>query len=1039
MGQLPSKDILALLEFKKGIKHDPTGYVLNSWNEESINFDGCPSSWNGVLCNDSDIVGIVLDNLGLSANANLSVFSILKKLVKLSMSNNSISGKLPDKIDDLKSLEILDLSNNLFSSSLPSGIGTLAGLRNLSLAGNNFSGQIPDSISGMASMQALDLSRNSFSGTLPPSLTKLTSLVLLNLSHNGFTGKIPKGFGLIYSLEKIDLHGNKLDGDLDTEFIYFTSASYVDFSDNMLVSSKSQQQKFLAQISESIEHLNLSHNKLTGSLVRGSEQPVFEGLKMLDLSYNQLSGELPGFDFVYELLVLKLSNNRFSGFIPTGLLKGDSSVLTELDLSGNNLSGEMSIITSTTLHFLNLSSNGISGELPLLTGNCEVLDLSNNKLEGNLSRMMKWGDIKYLDLSRNHLTGPLPQVTPQFLQLNYLNLSHNSLSSLLPRVFTKYPKLKVLDVSSNHLYGVFLADLLAVPTLHELHLEDNMLSGGLNLSSISKVQSDLQILELSHNKLNGHFPDDFGSLIGLKVLNIAANNFSGSVPTTIADMKSLDTLDISENLFTGPLPINMPKGLKYFNASNNDLSGVVPEDLKKFPDYSFYPGNAGLHFPNDPSGLINKPDESSNRKPISTIVIVSSLVALVLLLLLAVFIYYKRVSRSRRGYVGKDISEHAQSHVAGLGRPKDLGGVSVVSVKDHVLPLTEKSAKMDENMASVSGLSPSKHIHFSSPGSSDSSTAENIARLYARSPDKLIGELHFLDDTITLTPEELSRAPADVLGRSIHGTSYKATLVNGLLLRVKWLREGVAKQRKAFAKEAKIFANIRHPNVVGLRGYYWGPTQHEKLIITDYISPGSLASFLHDRHGRKGPPLTWAQRLKVAVDVARGLNYLHFGRAVPHGNLKATNVLLDTADLHARVADYCLHRIMTEAGVIEQILDAGFLGYCAPELAASKKPLPSFKTDVYTFGVILLELLTGRCPGDVISGEEEGVDLPTWVRLHAAKGRVSECFDAALMGEMASPNVEKGINEVLGISMCCLTSVSERPDIKSVYEDLSSM
>jgi serine/threonine protein kinase len=96
-----------------------------------------------------------------------------------------------------------------------------------------------------------------------------------------------------------------------------------------------------------------------------------------------------------------------------------------------------------------------------------------------------------------------------------------------------------------------------------------------------------------------------------------------------------------------------------------------------------------------------------------------------------------------------------------------------------------------------------------------------------------------------LTPEELSRAPAEVLGRSSHGTSYRATLDNGLFLTVKWLREGVAKQRKEFAKEAKKFANIRHPNVVGLRGYYWGPTQHEKLILSDYISPGSLANFLY--------------------------------------------------------------------------------------------------------------------------------------------------------------------------------------------------
>lgn len=114
-----------------------------------------------------------------------------------------------------------------------------------------------------------------------------------------------------------------------------------------------------------------------------------------------------------------------------------------------------------------------------------------------------------------------------------------------------------------------------------------------------------------------------------------------------------------------------------------------------------------------------------------------------------------------------------------------------------------------------------------------------------RSPDRLAGELHFLDETITLTPEELSRAPAEVLGRSSHGTSYRATLENGVFLTVKWLREGVARPKKEFAKEAKKFANIRHPNVVGLRGYYWGPTPHEKLILSDYVAPGSLASFLY--------------------------------------------------------------------------------------------------------------------------------------------------------------------------------------------------
>ena len=194
-----------------------------------------------------------------------------------------------------------------------------------------------------------------------------------------------------------------------------------------------------------------------------------------------------------------------------------------------------------------------------------------------------------------------------------------------------------------------------------------------------------------------------------------------------------------------------------------------------------------------------------------------------------------------------------------------------------------------------------------------------------------------------------------------------------------------------------------------------------------------------DRPGRKGPPLSWTQRLKIAVDVARGLNYLHFDRAIPHGNLKATNILLDGPDLNARVADYCLHRLMTQTGTIEQILDAGVLGYRAPELAASKKPLPSFKSDVYAFGVILLELLTGKCAGDVVSGADGGVDLTDWVRLRVAEGRGSECFDAVLSPEMGNPVAERGMEEALAIALRCIRNVSERPGIKTVYEDLSSI
>ncbi|XP_039023429.1 LRR receptor-like serine/threonine-protein kinase GHR1 [Hibiscus syriacus] len=1040
MGQLPSQDILALLEFKKGIKHDPTGYVLNSWNEESIDFNGCPSSWNGIVCNGGNVAGVILDNLGLSVNADLSVFLNLTKLVKLSLSNNSIAGVIPHNIGAFKSLEFFDLSDNLFSSALPLGIGKLESLRNLSLAGNNFSGSIPDTISELASILYLDLSRNSLSGMLPTSLTELNGLLYLNLSFNQFTKSIPKGFELVSGLQVLDLQGNMLDGSFSGEFFLLSNASHVDFSMNMLRSSSPQ--KLLPGISESIQFLNLSHNQLTGSLVGEAELQLFGNLKVLDLSYNQLSGELPGFNFAYDLQVLKLSNNRFTGFIPNVLLKADSLLLTELDLSGNNLTGPISMIMSTNLQILNLSSNGITGELPLLSGSCAVLDLSNNKLEGNLTRILKWGNIEFLDLSQNRLTGLIPELTPQFLRLNHLNLSHNSLTSSLPKVILQYPKLRVLDLSFNQLDGPFINDLLNLDTLEELHLGSNLFTGAIRFSPSSK--SDLHILDLSHNQLSGYFPDQFGSLAGLQALNLAGNNLAGSLPTSLSDMNSLRSLDISQNNFTGSLPNKVPNGLQSFNVSYNDLSGVVPESLRKFPTSSFYPGNSKLHLPSSPGP--NSGPAESNKKPINTIVkwviVVSCVVALIILILLAIFINYVRLSQRTPNHVtSKDVGKQAPRNPSSLVRAES-GGATVVSAVDVVSSRKGSSSEIispGEKMAAVPGYSPSKTSHLSrSPESGDSFTAEHLARLDVRSPDRLIGELHFLDETITLTPEELSRAPAEVLGRSSHGTSYRATLDNGVFLTVKWLREGVAKQRKEFAKEAKKFTNIRHPNVVGLRGYYWGPTQHEKLILSDYISPGSLASFLYDRPGRKGPPLSWEQRLKIAVDVARGLNYLHFDRAVPHGNLKASNILLDGPDLNSRVADYCLHRLMTQAGTMEQILDAGLLGYRAPELADTKKPLLSFKSDVFAFGVILLELQTGKCAGDMIPGEE-GMGLIDWIRLKVAEGNGSDCFDSALAQEMGNPAAEKGMKEVLGIGLRCVRPLSERPGIKTIYEDLSSI
>lgn len=1095
--QTLSKDALTLLEFKKGIQKDPFGYVRNSWNEKSVDLNGCPTSWHGIVCNNGMLTGIDLSNLNLSGEIQLGILSKLKMLQNINLSNNSLTGKLSAEWGTLQSIQYIDLSDNLFHGTIPVEIGSMRSAQNLSFAGNKLTGVIPDSIGGMSSLQNLDLSRNSFSGRMPSTLTNLQHLICLNLSSNTISGEFPAGFEKLPVLKSLDFHQNRLSGSIDPAFMLLTSAQYIDMSCNMLSGPLPWKMTVISSLTQSLQYLNLSNNRFTGPLLSDDIIPLFDSLKVLDISGNYLTGQLPGFHFVYALEVLRLSNNQFSGFIPFTLLARDSSVLIELDLSRNNLSGPLGIITSTTLKILNVSLNSLSGTLPISTGSCTIMDLSNNKFSGNLSVMRSWGNaMEVIDLSGNQFTGSLPNETSQFLRLTYLNVSHNTLVGPLVSVLGTYPKLNVIDLSFNHLSGLLLSSLFTSSTLAHLHLSNNHFTGGiplqkiLPLSPVSSLEpspltqySYLETLDLSSNQLNGSVPREIGLIGSLRALDLSKNDFTGSIPSEINKLDNLVDLDLSVNFFTGQIPGGLPDSLKKLNVSYNELSGIVPPNLRRFPDSSFHPGNAKLIYPvASPNNLPNVQPNDTHSKGmkagLKAAVIGGCSATAALLIILALFLHYRRDSNSEEptkqsqfdsAYTRRDINRGSGSSAGYFGDYKNtsMAPVSLTFSADKLVP-SEKEPHISglkgfstestlQWAPDVKGLdsakpsgpavspknkwpSPGSNSHFSSsPQSEGSSTPEHPVILKVRSPDRLAGDLYFLDDTLALTAEELSRAPAEVLGRSSHGTSYKATLDNGHLLTVKWLREGLARHRKDFAREVKKFGNIRHPNVISLRGYYWGPSEHEKLILSDYVSPGSLASHIYEKSGRKISPLSWSQRLKIAVDIARGINYLHNEKALPHGNLKSTNILLDGPDLNGRLADYGLHLLMTHSGTTEQILSAGVLGYRAPELVSAKKPKPSYKADIYAFGVILLEILTGKSASDIISGNMGAVDLTDWVRQLTIEGRGAECFDLSLFVIEGVQEPPKGMEDMLSIALKCIRPVSERPNIKTVYENLTSI
>ncbi|KAM7258368.1 hypothetical protein ACFE04_014109 [Oxalis oulophora] len=701
------------------------------------------------------------------------------------------------------------------------------------------------------------------------------------------------------------------------------------------------------------------------------------------------------------------------------------------------MTGPMGSITSATLKKLNLSSNKLSGSLPTRVGHCAIIDLSNNMLTGNLSRIQSWGNyVEVILLSSNKLSGILPNLTSQFLRLTSFKVSNNSLEGILPPVLSTFPELKSIDLSLNDFNGLILSSFFTSTKLTDLNLSSNNFSGTLPLQEIQRISS-------SQN-------------LSLMSLDLSSNSLSGNLPPELSRLNNLIYLDLSQNNFQGSIPVDLPaESLQGFNVSLNNLSGVVPENLRKFPGSSFHPGNSLLIFPNPPASPGNAQGQNwgehgSHMKSAIRISLISGLVgAAVILLVLSAFLYYRaRWHESRQKNLEKNdgkksvvltrtssISHSSGKNVdatASFSFQQEQGDTSSATRKSLDLSQPD-SMRRDEGLFSPTSFIPSSNM---SPSKNQSSSISPSA-LNVYSPDKLAGDLHLFGSSIMFTAEQLSRAPAEAIGRSCHGTLYKATLDVGNILAVKWLREGIAKRRKEFAREVKKLGNIRHPNLVSVQGYYWGPKEHEKLIISKYVNAECLALYLQEPEPRRLPFLSLAERLKIAKDVAQCLDYLHNERAIPHGNLKSTNILIETPNVNALLTDYSLHRILTPAGTAEQVLNAGALGYRPPEFASSSKPCPSLKSDVYAYGVILLELLTGKLSGEIVSGVPGVADLTDWVLLLAGQERCFECFDRRIVS--SNEQQEKVVDDMLEVALKCILPASERPDMKSVYEDMSSL
>lgn len=525
------------------------------------------------------------------------------------------------------------------------------------------------------------------------------------------------------------------------------------------------------------------------------------------------------------------------------------------------MAGPVGSITSANLKKLNLSSNKLSGSLPTEIGHCTIIDLSNNMLSGNVSRIQSWGNyVEVIELSSNSLTGSLPNETSQFLRLTSLKISKNSLVGALPPVLGTYPELQVIDLSLNQLNGVLLPSLFTSTHLANLKLSGNNFSGSIPLQEIGNITSIGSVEDLS-----------------LVSLDLSNNSLSGHLPPGISKFRDLVYVDLSNNNLEGSIPNDLPDKLKGFNVSFNNFSGAVPENLRRFPDSAFHPGNSLLIFyysqssPNDIPQL-NPREHRSRMKNSIRIALIAGLVGgTAVISLLCILIYYRThwqeySSSSIENGAKKGVAEGSSSISHRLGPNKNVDpSLSSLAFDQDIFPSSQMGSADDAgNTSSVvrkprdlghpesvtigEGSSPMSLLSSSNPApSKNQQLPGNPGVLQASSPEKLGGDLHLFDGPYLFTAEELSHAPAEVIGKSCHGTLYKATLDSGHILAVKWLREGIVKGRKEFAREVKKLGNIKHLNLVNLQGYYWGPKEHEKLIISNYFNAQPLALYLHGK------------------------------------------------------------------------------------------------------------------------------------------------------------------------------------------------
>ncbi|CAL4989304.1 unnamed protein product [Urochloa decumbens] len=1068
----------------KSLLSDPD-HALSSWTNTSLYF----CNWHGVRCSVQSAhraTGLDLSSKGLTGSiapciGNLTSLrslilsnnsfhdsippelGLLTELSYLNLSMNSLSGVIPSELSSCTQLQVLGLWNNSLQGEIPPSLSQCKNIQEINLSNNKLQGSIPAAFGMNLKLEILILAGNSLSGDIPPSLGG-SSLIHVDLGSNSLTGGIPE-YLVNGSIQVLRLKSNRLTGNLPEALFNSSSLTTISLQGNFLIGSVPQN----TAISPPLIYLNLRENKLSGPIPHSLGN--LSSLVYLNLGMNNLVWTIPeSLSRILTLQKIRLNNNNLSGHVPLSLFNMSSMIL--LSLGNNIMNGRIPSNIAYTLpkiESLILTSNRFEGTIPtslqnashledlyiaenMVTGfipffgslsNLVNLDVGGNMLQAGdwafLSSLSNCTELKTLMLDSNNLhgnfpasignlpnslerlwlkdsqiSGPIPSEIGNLKNLTEFLMGYNILSGIIPPTVAHLHNMVVLGIAHNKLSGQIPDTIGRLSHLNTLYLEENNLSGSipvsighcrqlqiLNLSHnslVGSIPSDLlQIsslsiyLDLSYNYLSGQIPEEVGNLININTLRMSNNQLSSNIPSTLGQCVLLEFLEIQGNYLEGNIPqtfINLV-GLHEMDLSRNNLSGAIPGFLASFSNLHIL----NLSF-NNFEGVVPMGGIFSNGRAVSLQGngrMCASTVPASGLPLCTEWVHMKR----KNYFIPKIVLP-----ICFFGVVVTLSCFVIILKRKKEQPSVLELKEYDQGM---------KRITFQ-----DIKTGTNEF-----SSDNLIGSGSF-------------------------GTVYKCCLeLEDNIVAIKIFNLDKFGANESFIAECETLRNIKHRNLVDVKTLCSSldlTGKEFKALVFKYMPNGNLDMWLHQEvhESARRMNLSLGQRISIALDVAFALDYLHNQCACPliHCDLKPSNVLLDF-DMTACVGDFGLARFLSttanESHTCSESLSflRGSFGYIPPEYATNVKI--STKGDVYSFGVLLLEMITGTRPTDEMLNIS-GTTLHEYVN-NKFPSNTHEILDPVLQDETskAAEVMENCIIPLVRVGLSCsLTSPKSRWEMGKV-------